>query len=80
MRAKKVSSPRSNVPGRRLSAKNTSRPLYTGTASASYLLSTFGYDVDAGQRDLEDFAVSVAERDLEIADIAHWFEYHSRRT
>jgi hypothetical protein len=36
--------------------------------------------VDAEQRDLEDFAVSVAERDLEIADIAHWFEYHSRRT
>jgi death-on-curing protein len=52
----------------------------TGTASASYLLSTLGYDVDAEQRDLEDFAVSVAEGDLEIAEIALWFEYHSRRT
>ena len=51
----------------------------TGTASASYLLSTFGYDVDAEQRDLEDFAVSVAEGDLEIGEIALWFEYHSRR-
>jgi len=52
----------------------------TGTASASYLLSTLGYDVDAEQRDLENFAVSVAEGDLEIAEIALWFEYHSRRT
>jgi death-on-curing protein len=52
----------------------------TGTASASYLLSTLGYDVDAEQRDLEDFTVSIAEGDLEIAEIALWFEYHSRRT
>ena len=52
----------------------------TGTASASYLLSTLGYDVDAEQRDLEDFAVSVAEGAFEIAEIALWFENHSRRT
>jgi prophage maintenance system killer protein len=51
-----------------------------GTASASYSLYTLGYDVDAEQRDLEGFAVSVAERDLEIAGIALWFESHSRRT
>ena len=30
----------------------------TATASASYLLSTFGYDVEAAQRALEDFAVA----------------------
>jgi len=52
----------------------------TGTASASYLLSTLGYDVDAEQRDLENFAVSVAEGGLEIAVIARWFENHSRRS
>jgi death-on-curing protein len=32
----------------------------TATASASYLLSTFGYEVEAEQQELEDFAVSVA--------------------
>jgi death on curing protein len=52
----------------------------TGTASASYLLSTLGYDVDAEQRELEDFAVNVARGDLEITEIARWFESHSSRT
>jgi death-on-curing family protein len=32
----------------------------TATASASDLLSTFGYEVEAEQQELEDFAVSVA--------------------
>ena len=49
----------------------------TGTASASYLLSTFGYELEAEQRDLEDFAVSVAVGDIETAGIALWFERHS---
>ena len=31
----------------------------TGTASGSYLLSTFGYEVEAEQEELEDFAVGV---------------------
>ncbi len=49
----------------------------TATASASYLLSTFGYEVEAEQRELEDFAVSVAEGNVEIA---LWFEIHSLAT
>lgn len=49
----------------------------TATASASYLLSTFGYEVEAGQKDLEDFAVSVAVGGIETIDMARWFESHS---
>jgi death-on-curing protein len=52
----------------------------TATASASYLLSTFGYDVEAEQRDLEDFPVSVAIGALEPTEIALWFESHSLKT
>lgn len=52
----------------------------TGTASASYLLSTFGYEVETEQEELEDFAVSVAVGDLETEDIALWFEKHVRKT
>lgn len=52
----------------------------TGTASAAYLLSTFGYEVEAEQEELEDFAVSVAERAFETEDIARWFEDHVRKT
>lgn len=52
----------------------------TATASASYLLSTFGYEIEAEQQDLEDFAVSVAVGDLETKNIALWFENHTRKT
>ncbi len=48
----------------------------TGTASAAYLLSTFGYEVEAEQQELEDFAVSAALGRLETKDIALWFEGH----
>ena len=51
----------------------------TATASASYLLSTFGYEVEAEQQDLEDFAVSVAMGGLETKDIALWFENQARK-
>ena|ERR687898_384341 len=52
----------------------------TATASASYRLSTYGLEVEAEQRELEDFAVSVAEGNAEIMEIALWFENHSRRS
>jgi len=52
----------------------------TATASASYLLSTFGYEVEAEQQELEDFALRVAEGSVEITEIALWFENHSPRT
>ncbi len=50
----------------------------TATASAAYLLSTFGYELEVEQRDLEDFAVSVAMGDLDTNRIALWFENHTR--
>ena len=50
----------------------------TATASASYLLSTFGLEVEAEQQELEDFAVSVAVG--ETKNIALWFENHSLET
>ncbi len=52
----------------------------TATASASYLLSTFGLEVEAEQQDLEDFAVSIAVGSMDTTDIAHWFENHSRKS
>lgn len=51
----------------------------TATASAAYLLSTFGYHLEAEQRELEDFAVSVAVGEVEMENIALWFEEHARR-
>ena len=52
----------------------------TAMYAAAYLLSTFGYEVEAEQEKLEDFAVSVAEGKLETRAISLWFERHSRRT
>lgn len=49
----------------------------TAMASAVYLLSTFGYALKVEQKELEDFAVSIAEGGIEFADIALWFENHS---
>ena len=49
----------------------------TATASASYLLSTFGHETEAEQKELEDFAVRVAVGDSKTKDIALWFEIHS---
>ena len=50
------------------------------TASAAYLISTFGYEVGAEQEKLEDFAVSVAVGDLRTEGIARWFENQARKT
>jgi death-on-curing protein len=52
----------------------------TATASASYLLSNFGYEVEAEQQDVEDFPVSVAVGGLETKDIVLWFENQARKT
>ena len=49
----------------------------TATASASYLLSTLGLEVEAEQQELEDFAVSVAVGEMKTRNIALWFENHS---
>lgn len=43
----------------------------------SYLLSTFGYEVEATQQELEDFGVDVARGALDLEEIARWFEDHA---
>ena len=51
----------------------------TGMASACYLLSTLGYEVEAEQKELEDFAVSVAESSPTTEEIALWLQNHGRK-
>ncbi len=43
----------------------------------SYLLSTFGYEVESKQQELEDFGVDVARGTLDLEQIARWFEEHA---
>jgi death-on-curing family protein len=49
----------------------------TGVTMGSYLLSTFGYEVEATQQELEDFGVEVARGALDLEEIARWFEDHA---
>jgi death-on-curing protein len=49
----------------------------TGVTMGCYLLSTFGYEVQATQKELEDFGVDVAQGALDLEQIARWFEEHS---
>ncbi len=51
----------------------------TAVASAAYLLSTFGYGLEAGQKELEDFVVGVAEGNTDIEEMARWLEDHAER-
>lgn len=50
----------------------------TGVTMGSYLLSTFGYEVEATQQKLEDFGVDVARSMLDTEHIARWFEDHAK--
>jgi death-on-curing protein len=52
----------------------------TAMYAAAYLLETFGYELEADQQDLEDFAVSIAVGGMDTTDIAHWSENHSRKS
>ena len=49
----------------------------TVVTMGAYLLSTFGYEVEATQRELEDFGVDVARGALDLDQIARWFEDHA---
>lgn len=49
----------------------------TGVTMGSYLLSTFGYEIETEQRELEDFGVDVARGALDLEQIALWFEDHA---
>jgi death-on-curing protein len=52
----------------------------TAMYAAAYLLETLGYELEAEQGELEDFAVDVAQGTFEPDEIATWFEYHSRKS
>jgi prophage maintenance system killer protein len=45
--------------------------------AAPYLLETFGYELEAEQQDVEDFAVSIALGGMDTTETSHWFERHS---
>ena len=49
----------------------------TGVTMASYLLSTFGYEVESTQQELEGLGLDVARGVLDLEDIARWFEDHA---
>lgn len=52
----------------------------TAMYSAVYLLEKLGYELQAQQKELEDFAVNVAESRFEFTEIALWFEENTRET
>lgn len=52
----------------------------TGISAGAYLLSAIGYELTATNEELEEFAVSVATGSLTLAEMARWFEDHSRET
>ncbi len=51
----------------------------TAMYAAAYLLEQLGYELEAEQRELEDFAVSIARGTTGSEDIARWFEDHARK-
>lgn len=50
-----------------------------GITSASLFLMKNGYELSAGSKALEDFAVQIAVEHLEIPVIADWFEKYTNR-
>jgi death on curing protein len=52
----------------------------TAMYAAAYLLETLGYELEAEQRELEDFAVSVAVGGMETREPSLWFEKHCRKS
>lgn len=49
----------------------------TAISAGAYLLSTFGYEVESSQKELEDFAVDVANDEMTFEEMSGWFEKHS---
>ena len=52
----------------------------TAIYAAAYLLETLGHELETEQKELEDFAVAIAEGSIELQSIALWFEEHTRET
>ena len=51
----------------------------TAMYAAVYLLETLGHYLETEQKELEDFAVAIAEGTIEPEGIALWFKEHTRR-
>lgn len=49
----------------------------TAVSAAAYLLERHGLRLTATQKELEDFAASVAETDEPVSKLARWFEEHT---
>ena len=52
----------------------------TAMYAAAYLLETLGYELETEQKELEDFAVAIAEGTIEPEGIALWFKEHTHET
>lgn len=52
----------------------------TAMYAAAYLLETLGHELETEQKELEDFAVAIAEGSIELQSIALWFEEHTSGT
>jgi death on curing protein len=52
----------------------------TAMYAAAYLLETLGHELETEQKELDDFAVAIAERTIEPKGIALWFEEHTHET
>lgn len=52
----------------------------TALSAGAYLLSTFGWEVDAQPSELEDVAVDVATGHMTLEDLSAWFEAHASKT
>jgi death-on-curing protein len=50
----------------------------TAMYATAYLLETLGHGLETEQKELEDFAVAIAEGTIEPEGIALWFEEHTR--
>jgi len=49
----------------------------TGMSSGAYLLSTFGFELDANPGELEDIAVNIATGYIDVRALSAWFEDHT---
>lgn len=52
----------------------------TAMYAAAYLLETLGLALETEQKDLEDFAVAIAEGTIEPRGIALWYEEHTYKS
>lgn len=52
----------------------------TAMYAAVYLLETLGHELETEQKELEDFAVAIAEGTIEPEGSALWFEEHAQNT